>query len=108
MYYLCVHGKPELKECPKKTVWDTDKLICNWPVDVTRPECRSVVFAALEAAEDTGPTVGKQDDQGVNIKGPTKEPVKESSSEKLNNNSIELKNNNNDENSGSGGKEASA
>ncbi|XP_003745198.1 endochitinase [Galendromus occidentalis] len=101
MYYLCVHGKPELKQCPKKTVWDTDKLICNWPVDVTRPECKSVVFAALETAEETETPVGKQDDQGLNNKGPTRESGKDSSSEK-HNNSIE-----DNKNSGSEGKKES-
>ncbi|XP_022652307.1 endochitinase-like isoform X2 [Varroa jacobsoni] len=44
MYYLCVHGQPELKKCPSKTVWDTDKLICNWPINVSREQCRNAVM----------------------------------------------------------------
>ena len=91
LYYLCVHGKPELKECPRNTVWDTDKLICNWPVDVTRAECKSVVFAALQAVDEgAGTSVGKQDDEGVNNGGVrTKEPLKEESPSEKYNNSIE-------------------
>lgn len=51
MYYLCVHGKPELRQCPTNTVWDVEKNICNWPNSVTREECHEQIAKLSLALE---------------------------------------------------------
>ncbi|OQR75642.1 endochitinase-like [Tropilaelaps mercedesae] len=63
MYYLCVHGKPELRECPNRTVWDNDKLVCNWPADVSREQCRNIVSTEKDMKESNDVTSQSETDE---------------------------------------------
>ncbi|XP_012255724.2 endochitinase isoform X2 [Athalia rosae] len=41
LYYRCVYGKPLKFQCRDGTVYNTEKLICDWPKNADRSECRS-------------------------------------------------------------------
>ncbi|EFN87139.1 Endochitinase [Harpegnathos saltator] len=39
-YYLCNHGKPEKRQCPPGLIFQISKLICDWPANADRLECK--------------------------------------------------------------------
>lgn len=63
MYYICAHGDPEERTCPRLTVWDTDKDVCNWPSDVSREQCRNVTFNTKDSENYSNEIVGEAAEQ---------------------------------------------
>ncbi|KAH0948495.1 hypothetical protein HN011_003031 [Eciton burchellii] len=43
VYYICNHGNPIKTRCPPGLVFHVAKLICNWPINADREECRNAV-----------------------------------------------------------------
>lgn len=41
-FYHCSNGLAYLHQCPNRSIFDTSQLVCNWPEDVHRPECKVV------------------------------------------------------------------
>lgn len=39
-YYTCNHGKPIKTKCAPGLVFHTTKLMCDWPANADRPECK--------------------------------------------------------------------
>ncbi|TGZ46482.1 Chitinase 5 [Temnothorax longispinosus] len=42
VYYVCNHGKPIKTKCPAGLIFQISKLICDWPVNADREECRNI------------------------------------------------------------------
>ncbi|XP_011056666.1 PREDICTED: endochitinase isoform X2 [Acromyrmex echinatior] len=41
-YFICVHGKPMKSHCPTGLVFHTTNLICDWPENADRKECKKI------------------------------------------------------------------